>query len=185
MTKTKTTRTPRTRTPKPAPVATSPLDVLIAWVHAVTVDTVLTMVATHTAGYTTATRNVGRFTGTRIVAFQNMTMVRNAEWQLDDCQLAALWSVEFPAGVGRVFSMNALPGVRPLPSASSITDAIGIVRGVRAAFNATGHGDPSGKPATASVAYGAKRFAVSGGTVAPVADVAPAKPTRTRTRKTA
>lgn len=174
--KTKTPKTPKTKTPKTANV----LDTLVAFVRTLTVANVLASIAKHNAGYTTATRNVGRHTNARIVAFQNMTLVHNAEWQLNDLQLAALWSIEFPAAVGRVFAMNALPGVRPLPSASSITDAIGIVRGVRSDYNRTGHGDPNGKPKTESVSYGDKRFAVTGTVETPEPKTA-----KTKTAKTA
>lgn len=85
-------------------------------------------------------KNVGRYTNRRIVAFQNWTLVENADWQLSDVQLLAVWRMEFPAAVGRVF-------VAP------IADGIRIVRDVRAHYNRDGHDDPNGKPAVPSVAY--------------------------------
>ena len=101
--------------------------------------------ATINHGVVHAGRHVARFTGHRVMQTQNDTLARNAEWQLDDVQLLFVWRVLFPASSGRVFT-------------GSIADGISIVRGVRADYNRTGHGMPTGKPAAESVAYGAKRF---------------------------
>jgi hypothetical protein len=165
------------------------IDAIIAIARTINPANVLATIAKTTGTFTTANRNVGRFTGRRVVAFQNWTMIENVRWQLDDVQLAFVWSVEFPSAVGRVFAMNTLTGVRPVPSAASIRDAVSIVRGVRSDWNRTGHGDPAGAPKIAAVSYGSRRFDVRGDesptvtpkTVAPKTTVAP-KP---RLRKTA
>jgi len=96
-------------------------------------------------GVTHAARNVGRFTGHRIVMFQNVMMRDNAGWQLNDCQLAFIMRAEFPAGVGRVFTASPADGVR-------------IVRGIRADYNRTGHG-ATWTRTEPSVSYGPARFA--------------------------
>lgn len=123
------------------------IDTLIAIARTVEPATFMARLATATRnhGVTLAGRNVGRFSGARVTAFQNMTLVRNADWQLNDCQLAFVWRAEFPMAVGRVFI-------------GSVADGVSIVRGVRSDYNRTGHGDPNGKPKTESESYGAKRF---------------------------
>lgn len=156
----------------------TPVDVLTAFVATlrdVTVDNAIAFVTATIRG-NTAVRNIGRITGTRVMAFQNMTLIRNAEWQLDDCQLAVLWACEFPRNVGRVFAMN---GIERPADASSVAAGISIVRGVRAEYNRNGHGEPTGKPAVESVAYGAKRFTVPAVSVT-VESAAPAKTKRVR-----
>lgn len=92
-------------------------------------------------------RNVARFNGWRVQYAQNTTLAQNAEWQLDDVQLLFVWRALHPVAVGKLY-------------AGSIADGIAIVRGVRADYNRTGHGMPTGKPATESVSYGARRFDV-------------------------
>lgn len=79
-------------------------------------------------------KNVGRFTSTRIVRFQNSTLIDNVERKLTDVQLLYVWRVEFPSATGRVFVADWKTGVA-------------IVRGVRAEFNRNGHGEPERKPA--------------------------------------
>lgn len=79
-------------------------------------------------------KNTGRFTSTRIVRFQNTTLLENVERKLTDVQLLYVWRVEFPSAVGRVFTADWKTGVS-------------IVRGVRAEFNRNGHGEPERVPA--------------------------------------
>jgi len=133
------------------------LDAIVKIARTINPVNVIDVVRKHNAGYTTAHRNVGRYTGRRVMAFQNACLVANAAWQLDDCQLAALWAMEFPMAVGRVFAINGRMGA---PDAAAVRDAIGIVRGVRADYNRTGHGDPSipNGPKTAIPAFGPSRF---------------------------
>lgn len=122
-------------------------DELVAVARTVTPDTFTATLGRVNAnhGVTLAGRNVGRFSGMRVTAFQNHTLRANADWKLDDVQLAFMWRAEYPMAVGRVFI-------------GSVSDGVSIVRGVRSDYNRTGHGDPAGKPATASESYGARRF---------------------------
>jgi hypothetical protein len=76
-------------------------------------------------GVSHASRNVGRFTGMRIVDFQNVWMADNNG--LDDCQLAAIMRIEHPAASGGLYTRDA-------------ATAVGIVRGIRAEYNRNGHG---------------------------------------------
>lgn len=181
-----TNTTTRTRTPKPATrasrkpaaAAASPLDTIITLARTVTPANIIDVVGRACRNHGVTARNVGRYTGMRVMAFQNHTMVRNAEWQLDDCQLLAVWTMEFPAAVGRVFAVNGRMNNGAV-TATDVANGIGIVRGVRSDYNRTGHGDPNGKPATPAESYGAKRFDVA--PAAPV--VTPAPVTATATRK--
>lgn len=139
----------------------------------------ITVVAAANAGYNPANRNVGRYTGMRVVEFQNACMVANATWQLDDCMMAALWAMEFPRAVGRVFAIN---GAMTPASAASVRDAIGIVRGVRSDYNRTGHGDatiPNG-PKIPSVSYGTRRFDIHTNETNAPAVIAPAVTGKTK-----
>lgn len=167
------------RTPKTSTTATTPetagfttLAKLVATVNPSNViATVKSANVNH--GITFATRNVGRYTGMRIVAFQNTMLERNRTAQLDDCQLAAMMAIEFPAAIGRVFAIN---GAYATPDASAIRNAIAIVGGIRSDYNRTGHGGP--KPATPVDRFGASRF--------DVADTPkPAAPATRKTRKSA
>lgn len=115
--------------------------------------------ATVNHGVLHAGRHVARFTGHRVMQTQNDTLRDNATWQLDDVQLLFVWRVLFPMSSGKLFT-------------GSIADGVGIVRGVRADYNRTGHGMPSGKPATESVSYGAKRFEFT----KPAAPIVPPNP---------
>lgn len=172
---TTTTATRKSATRKPGKPVASPIDAIVKLAGTVNPANVLDMIRKTTGTFTTPTRNVGRYTGQRIVAFQNWTLEQNATWQLDDCQLAFVWSVEFPFGVGRVFAMNPLPGVRPVPSASAIRDAITIVRGVRSDYNRGTHAQPAGKPKTESMSYGSRRFDIHEPETAKPSNVADAK----------
>jgi len=151
---------PATRTRKPKKSAVSGIDAIVKLAATVNPANVLDVIKSTTGTHTTATRNIGRFTLRRIVDFQNWSLEQNAAWQLDDCQLAFVWSVEYPGAVGRVFGMNALPGVRPTPSAAAIRDAISIVRGVRSDFNRGKHANTV--PAVPSESYGSRRFDIRG-----------------------
>ena len=119
-----------------------------------------------------AGRHIARFTGHRVMQTQNETLKMNATWQLDDIQLLFVWRALFPMSSGKLFT-------------GSIADGVAIVRGVRADYNGTGHGMPTGKPAVKSVSYGAKRFEIPGVAVGTV----PANPVivepKKRLRKTA
>jgi len=116
-------------------------------------------------------RHVDRFNGWRVMFAQNNTLAKNAEWQLDDVQLLFVWRVMFPMSSGKLFTGN-------------IADGIAIVRGVRADYNRTGHGMPTGKPAIESVSYGAKRFDIPGVSVGTIpANPVVVEPTKTPTRK--
>lgn len=156
----------------------SSIDDVVAMARTVTPANFNDMLARANAnhGVLHAGRHIARFTGHRVMQTQNDTLTRNAEWQLDDCQLLFVWRVLFPMSSGAVFT-------------ASMRDGIGIVRGVRADYNRTGHGMPSGKPAVESVSYGAKRFDVAeNGNVKPatVPATKPAtKPAASRARKTA
>ena len=132
------------------------IDDVITLARTVTPATFDAMIARANAnhGVVHAGRNVARFTGQRIVFTQNATLTRNAEWQLDDCQLLFVWRVLFPMASGALFT-------------GPMVNGIGIVRGVRAHYNRDGHGMPTGKPAVESVSYGAKRFDVAPAPVVP------------------
>lgn len=171
----------RTRAPKPvAPVApvADVMTPIVTMARTVTPANVIDVVGRACANHGVTARNVGRRTGMRVMAFQNHSFARNVEWQLDDCQLLAVWAIEFPAAIGRVFALNGRMGT---PDGRAIADGIGIVRGVRSDYNRTGHGMATGKPAVESVAYGAKRFDVATPAIVP-APVVPAARTPRATR---
>ncbi len=130
---------------------------LITFARMVTVATFADMLARVNAdhGIVHAGRHVARFTAWRVMYAQNHTLQQNAEWQLDDVQLLFVWRALFPMSSGKLFT-------------GSIADGVSIVRGVRADYNRTGHGMPTGKPKVESVSYGAKRFEIPGQTVATV-----------------
>jgi len=151
---------PRVRKPRKSRKPVSGIDAIVKLAATVNPANVLDVIAATTGNHTTTTRNIGRFTLRRIVDFQNWSLEQNAAWQLDDCQLAFVWSVEYPGAVGRVFGMNALPGVRPTPNAAAIRDAISIVRGVRSDFNRGKHANTV--PAVPSESYGSRRFDIRG-----------------------
>lgn len=141
------------------------IDDVVRMARTVTPENFAVMVGRSTAnhGIIHAARHIARFTGHRVMQTQNATLAANAEWQLDDVQLLFVWRTLFPMSSGKLFT-------------GSIADGVGIVRGVRADYNRTGHGLPSGKPAVESVAYGAKRFAFAP-TGKPAADTpVPANP---------
>lgn len=152
----------RNRKPAPAPrtsTVVDTLDALITIARTVTVatftDTLARVNTNHTVVH--AGRHIDRFNGWRVMYAQNVTLAKNADWQLDDIQLLFVWRCMFPMSSGKLFTGN-------------IAGGIAIVRGVRADYNRTGHGMPTGKPAVESVSYGAKRFDVPGvavGTVPP------------------
>jgi hypothetical protein len=148
---------------KPGP---DPLAALIAIARTCNPTNVVDVIRRAIVNHGVTARNVGRTIGMRVMAFQNHTFARNAVWQLDDCQLAALWTLEYPAAVGRVFAMN---GRLSTPDAASVRDAIAIVRGVRADYNRTGHG-MGAKPAVESTSYGTQRYDIA----VPTATVVPA-----------
>lgn len=181
MAKSNARRTPATvkpRTPKPAATPATPapttfagmVATIVTMVRAVTVDNVTAIVARANAGHTPTNRNTGRYTGRRIMAFQNESLIANNAWQLDDLQIAALWAIEFPGAVGRVFGLNGRMGaVTP----AVIMDAVSIVRGVRADYNRTGHGmyDTKRVPDVIANAFGPKRIVIP--------NVTPATPAKT------
>jgi hypothetical protein len=154
--------TVRTVTARIGNVVLNTLDDVITMARTVTVATFADAVARATAnhGVTHAGRNVARFTGQRVVFTQNMTFVRNAEWQLDDTQLLFVWRTLFPMASGALF-------------AGPIQPAAVMVNAIRSHYNRDGHGDPSGKPVVESIRYGSKpAFAV----VAPAPPVVPPNP---------
>lgn len=173
MSKTSTVRRVRSAVRSTVAVIREFADV-ITIARTVTVANIANMIATHTADHGTlhAGRHVARFTGHRVMQTQNDTLTRNSEWQLDDVQLLFVWRVLFPVSSGKLFT-------------GSIADGIGIVRGVRADYNRTGHDMPSGKPAIESVSYGAKRFDVTPAVVVSPVTVSTAKPKTVRARETA
>lgn len=154
---------------KPGP---DPLAALIAIARTCNPANVVDVIRRAIVNHGVTARNVGRTVGMRVMAFQNHTFAGNAVWQLDDCQLAALWTLEYPAAIGRVFAMN---GRLSTPDASSVRDAIAIVRGVRSDYNRTGHG-MGAKPAVESTSYGSARFDIA----VPTATVAAPKPATTK-----
>ena len=185
-TKTTATTNRNARKPRTSGIASTPVNSLADMITVARSVTVATFAATldrvnRDHGVLHAGRHVARFTAWRVMYAQNETLRLNADWQLDDVQLLFVWRALFPMSSGKLFT-------------GSIADGIAIVRGVRADYNRTGHGMPSGKPAIESVSYGAKRFDIPGtsvGTVPPnpviVEPVKPAarKPATVRTRKTA
>lgn len=172
--------------PKTTPASATPtvLDRIVKIARTVTPATIIEIVRTANRDHGVTARNVGRYTNTRIMAFQNASFVHNTTWQLDDVQLLALWAMEFPAAVGRVFAVNGRMGT---PDMTAVRDGIGIIRGVRSDYNTTGHGDPTGTPAIASTSYGTKRFDVvvpeSNAAPAPVADTKKKTVRASRTKK--
>lgn len=167
-------RTPRT-SPRNAVVPTVPVTLddavgIARTVNASNIDAVVDAANRDTIARNAPGKNVCRFdNASRIMAFQNMTFVRNATWQLDDVQLIALWRMAFPGAVGRVF-------------ARSVRDTVGMINGIRADYNRNGHSDPAWIRGTtpASVRYGAKRFDFGPAIVAPTPVAEPVAPTRTR-----
>lgn len=113
-------------------------------------DALKTANANH--GVSHASRNVNRFTGTRIEYTQNDTFTRNVTAQLSDVQLLFVWCVCFPMATGRVFDANRATDDATMRAA--IVRGASIVNGARASFNRNGHG--WAVPATPSVRYGAK-----------------------------
>lgn len=176
-----TTRTSKrsTSTPTAHPIIGT-MARIVAAVRGVTPDTIIAVVRKFNADApTTGNRNVGRFTGARIMAFQNDSFVGNATWHLDDVQLLAAWCMEFPSAIGRVFAVNGRMGT---PDMASVRDGIGIVRGVRADYNRGTHGQNGVVPTPGSVAYGATKFSIV--VPAPVAaPVATSTPKSTRVVK--
>lgn len=144
------------------------LDRIVKIARTVTPANIIAVVTAANKNHGIVTRNVGRYTGMRVMAFQNASFVANVGWQLDDVQLLAVWVMEFPATVGRVFAINGTLGT---PDNAGVRDGVSIIRGVRSDYNRTGHGvTPERKPvAVPSVSYGAKRFDIA----VPVAAVVP------------
>jgi hypothetical protein len=117
----------------------TPTDINGVWrmATAVTPANIDATVARLNAGFTVngPGKHIGRFTGRRIVDFQNRSFVENADRKLTDVQLLFVWRVEFPMATGAVFTSDWKTGVR-------------VVRGVRADVNRGGHaGAASGIPA--------------------------------------
>ena len=149
---------PRTvRTARTVSDVVTTLDQLIARARTVTVANFTAELerVNRDHGVVHAGRHVARFNAWRVMFAQNETLKRNADWQLDDVQLLFVWRALFPMSSGKLFT-------------GSIADGIAIVRGVRADYNRTGHGLPTGKPSVESVSYGAKRFEIPGQSVATV-----------------
>ena len=121
-------RKPRATAVTPAPRTIKSLADLIAVGRTITPANWTAVVGRFTAnhGVTHASRNVGRFTGSRIVDFQNVWMADNHGF--NDCQLAAIMRIEHPAASGSLYA-NPDPAV-----------AVSIVRGIRAEYNRNGHG---------------------------------------------
>ena len=165
-------KTAKTATVNPADAG---FNTLTTAVRTVNPSNVVDVVKRANAGHTVtfASRHIGRYTGMRIVAFQNAQLERNRTAQLDDCQLAAMMAIEFPMAVGRVFALN---GAYATPDASAIRNAIAIVGGIRSDYNRTGHGSGAA-PKTPVDRFGASRFDVP--------DASPAKPVNAKTRKSA
>ena len=85
---------------------------------------------------THATRNTGIIPGyeMRVVAGQNRTFEHNAKWGLNDHQIAAMWSANWPMGdVGR-------NGYTPRPGEPANQKT--HVAGARRDFNRGRHGNP-------------------------------------------
>ena len=111
------TRTAKPAARKPVTVGTVPMRTLgdvFRIAKSVTPDNFTAMVAAYNRdhGITHAARNVGRFSRTRIMDFQNESIHGNAARKLTDVQLLFAWRVEFPAAVGAVFTGTPARGVR-------------------------------------------------------------------------
>lgn len=149
----KPTRT-RTRATKPATAVKLPpmprtirnaADVVSVARH-ITPSNFDAMIVRFTAnhGITLAARNVGRYTGSRIMDAQNVFMADNMG--LNDAQILFALRVDFPAAVGRVFIADNATGVS-------------IVRGIRAEYNRNGHGSKNDTWKTVkSEPFGPSRF---------------------------
>lgn len=70
---------------------------------------------------------------TRVMAYQDATLLHNSTWKLTDAQLVALWNAEFP---GAIFFKPSLVAI------------------VRREYNDGKHGGQVAKPTTPSVPYG-------------------------------
>ena len=157
------------------------LDALVTLARTVTVESFADAFTRATAnhGITHGTRNVARFTGWRIMHAQNVTLMQNATWKLDDVQLLFVWRALFPMATGTVFIAN-----ESRTSRESIARGVSIVRGVRADYNRGTHGQNGIAPKTPSESYGPV------GRIAPVpANPVIVEPAKTgnakRTRKSA
>lgn len=133
--------------PTPSMYAKSGIDGIVAVARTVTAANFSAVVARYTVnhGVSHAGRNVGRASNDRIVAFQNRIMLRNAEWQLDDVQIAAMVRIEFPVAVGKLFT-------------GTPADGVSIVRGIRAEYNRPGHHGATFAVTTDALSYGAKKI---------------------------
>src|SRR5215211_7414905 len=159
--KTKTPRASRVRRPRVvAADAVKTFDDVVGIARTITPDNFADVVGAvnASAAIPHAARNVGRFTRGRIGDVQNETLRDNESesMRLDDVQLLAVWCMEFPAAVGRVFDANREP------SQSAIVRGVGIVRGVRADYNRPGgtnphHGAKFAVVPNSSNSYGMKR----------------------------
>lgn len=132
-------KTPR-KPAKPRARATSFDGVIAAasTVNAKNIDAKITAFNASSTPDKTPARNVGRYTGMRVVAFQNSLFADNVTRQLTDVQLLFVLRVEHPNASGAIVT-------------GSIATGLGIVRDVRAHINRNGHDGPM--PSTPLIAY--------------------------------
>lgn len=155
-----TTRTRAPRAPRVRPVAIANVKTFADVLNVAATITPDNFGATLSAINATANvahvaRNVGRFTGGRVMDVQNAMMRDNRT--LDDLQILFVWCADYPMASGRLYGANREPG-----SVAAIVAGIGIVRGVRAEYNnpngTNPHHGAKFPVTTPSVMYGPKKF---------------------------